>query len=260
MRMASRHARRDRITAGECVKMTDQNLVTTISDTLDDAGIHVAVTRTADGITLAGQVDSDENRRAALDVAKAVAAPAGIGVNDQLEVTMESPELAFADASQPTAEYQYADPAANPEAVLDPELELDPDFTDDIGTTDGQLAAEEGVTFFPPTDPVVRPITGDQEIAVVGGFGATSMDDDATGPTDAARNDDDIADDVRRELLEDALTTDLGVEVAVRDGLVVLMGSVPSIDDVENAEAVASRVPGIVEIREQLRIEPVGGK
>lgn len=240
--------------------MPDQPLERQISETLDQAGISIAVTRTAAGITLAGEVDSEENRQAALDVARAVAKPAALAVDDQLEVMTELPDLAFSDAGADSGDFQFADPAANPDAALDPELELDPDFTGDIGTTDARLATEEGDTYFPPTDPVVRPIVGNQEIAIVGGFEATSMDGDGPETGDLTRNDEDIADDVRRELLEDALTTDLGVEVAVRDGLVVLSGAVPSIDDVENAESVAGRVSGIVEVREDLRIEPPGGE
>lgn len=237
--------------------MTDQDLTTKISETLDDAGIYVAVSQSGRVITLAGEVDSDESRQAALDVAHAIARPAGLSVTDQLEVQTFQPDSAFEDEGEAAGDFQFSDPMANPDAVADPEMEIDTDFTEELGTTDARVSAEEGVSFFPPTDPVVRPTNDEEEIEIVGGFQGTSMDDDATGPTTAPRNDDDIAEDVRRELVEDALTTDLGLEVAVRDGLVMLRGSVPTVEDVENAEAVASRVPGIVEVREEIRVEPV---
>lgn len=237
--------------------MTDQDLTATISRTLEDAGIYIDVSQSRREITLTGEVDSEENRQAALDVARAVASGTGLAVSDQLEVQTLLPDDAFDDEDDPSGDFEYADPSANPDAGDDLEFELDPDFTDEVGTTDARVAVQEGEVFFAPTDPVVRPITGDEALEIVGGFEGTSMDDDLTGPTAEARNDDDIAEDVKRELVEDALTTDLGLQVAVRNGLVILRGSVPSIEDVENAEAVASRVPGIIEVREEIRIEPL---
>ena len=59
---------------------------------------------------------------------------------------------------------------------------------------------------------------------------------------------------MRRELLEDAATTDLRVEVEVRDGVVRLRGTVQDVVDAENAEEVAARVPGVDEVLEELRV------
>ena len=63
-----------------------------------------------------------------------------------------------------------------------------------------------------------------------------------------------IADAIRRELREDALTTDLTIRVTVRDGVAHLRGSVPSLDDAESAEEVAGRVPGVREVIEELDV------
>ncbi|MDQ3044100.1 MAG: BON domain-containing protein, partial [Chloroflexota bacterium] len=52
----------------------------------------------------------------------------------------------------------------------------------------------------------------------------------------------------------DALTTDLELRVTVLDGIVRLHGEVPTLEDAESAEAVASRVGGNLEIREELTI------
>ena len=59
------------------------------------------------------------------------------------------------------------------------------------------------------------------------------------------RDEEDIRDDVIRELREDSLTTDLKLTVDVRRGVVILTGTVQTLDDAENAQAVAARVPGV---------------
>ncbi len=78
--------------------------------------------------------------------------------------------------------------------------------------------------------------------------GAASFDD---------RNDEDITLDVLRELRKDALTTDLHVRVSALDGVVHLHGQV---DSPEDAEAVASRIGGVKEVREELKIVGPGGQ
>src|SRR5262249_38266582 len=103
-------------------------------------------------------------------------------------------------------------------------------------------------------DPVIRPTDDDQRLAIVGGFGATALDYDADEVRAGRRSDEDIADDVRRVLLEDALTTDLDVDVRVRRGGVYLRGRIPTFDDAENAEAVACRVKSVAEVREEFVI------
>jgi hypothetical protein len=134
-------------------------------------------------------------------------------------------------------------------------IELDPDFAGDIGTTNERRAAEEGETYFPPTDPVVRPTNDDEELEVIGGFSATAMDDDDDVNARTNRTADQIIEDVREELLADALTTDLKVHVAIHGDTVVLRGTVPSLDDAENAQAVAARVSGAYYVREDFKIE-----
>ena len=241
----------------------EQDLARQISETLERVGLYVGVEQDPNSptITLLGEVDSDESRQAAIDVATALAGADGLTVDDQLEVISFSPDDAFGDSEQNASELQLtaADDTSTIDADERPVVELEPDFSGDVGTTDVQLVIEEGQTYFAPTDPVVRPVDGAEELEIVGGFEETAIDDDDdTDVSGRRRNDDDIADDVRRELIGDALTTDLDVRVAVLDGTVILMGSVPSIDDAENAEAVASRVAGIVEIREELTIDPDG--
>lgn len=63
-----------------------------------------------------------------------------------------------------------------------------------------------------------------------------------------------LEDAVRRELREDAATTDLELEVEVRDGVAYLRGTVQDLVDSDNAAAVASRIPGVVDVVDELRI------
>lgn len=205
-------------------------LLRQIHDTLAEAGIHVLAERDGKTIVLSGEVDSPVNREAALDVARAVADRVGLRVDDALDVIPEAPADATADTEIVGAgDFKYLDADRDDNLRLDAGFELDPDFTGEIGTTDSMAAAAEAIPYFPPTDPVVRP------------------------------SDDDISGDVLRELREDALTTDLVIQVVTRHGVVHLRGEVPSLEDAENAEAVASRVDGVKEVREELDIPSLQG-
>jgi len=236
----------------------DEAMLARLDETLQQAGIFVALELDGDTLVLSGEVDTEESRRAALDVATALATPRGLRIEDGIEVLDVSPDGAFlgdtTGENRGGGDFAYADPDANPNAQLDPAFETDPDFTDDIGTSSSQRATEEAEPYFPPTDPVVRPSTGPEQLAIVGGFEATSMDDLEGAAGFDGRNDDDLAQAVHRELREDALTTDLDVQVGARDGVVVLRGEVPSLEDAESAEEVAARVGGVREVREELTI------
>ena len=231
------------------------SLLAQLDRVLEEAGIYLASEVRDGAVILSGEVESDASRQAALDVASALAEPAGLTVEDAIEVMETAPDTGFlADAAAGGGEFGYVDPDIDHDDRLDPGFELEPDFTGRIGTTDSEESAAEATPYFPPTDPVVRPTGDDQTLAVVGGFGATAMDDETGGASFDARNDDDITQDVVRELREDALTIDLVVHVSTRAGVVTLRGEVPTLDDAENAEAVASRIPGVLEVREDLTI------
>lgn len=234
----------------------DEAMLARLNVTLEEAGIFVAAGLDGDTLVLSGAVDTEESRQAALDVAMALATPRGLRVDDAMDVIDVSPDGAFVgdDTGEQAGggDFAFADPDANPNAQLDPGFELEPDFTADIGTTDSQVSAEEAEPYFPPTDPVVRPTTDSEKLAVVGGFSATSMDDLAGEASFDDRNDDDLAQAVHRELREDALTIDLDIRVTARDGVVTLRGEVPTLEDAESAEEVAGRVGGVREVREEL--------
>ena len=105
--------------------------------------------------------------------------------------------------------------------------------------------------FFAPTDPVV---VGD---ALVGGFSPTAMDSlevDASA-LDNVAGDEALADAVRQELRADAATNALDIDVSVKNHIAYLHGLVADVEDAENAEEVASRLPQVVEVIDQLDVE-----
>lgn len=124
---------------------------------------------------------------------------------------------------------------------------------------DADESAEPDSTYFAPTDPVIDTSTHDEQgnVTVLGGFEATSMDDETVDASaeDNRPGDEALADAIRRELREDASTTDLQVDVRVVRGVAHLRGIVPTLEDAENAEAVASEVPGVMEVDEELDVQ-----
>lgn len=80
------------------------------------------------------------------------------------------------------------------------------------------------------------------------------MKDQELRVPDPANGDEAIADAVRRELHEDAATTDLAIEVEVWDRVAHLSGVVADPEEVNAAEVVAARVPGVGEIADDLDV------
>jgi osmotically-inducible protein OsmY len=71
---------------------------------------------------------------------------------------------------------------------------------------------------------------------------------------DGTPGDEAIADTIRRELREDAATTDFDIEVSVNRGVVRIRGTVPTLDDAESVEEIAFRVEGVVDVYDELKI------
>lgn len=247
----------------------------------DGAELGVAVEVRDGEMNLSGLVDSDEDRQAAIDLAQPYADDLGLRVNDGLEVETFGPEDAFDpdnDRNPPgfgdldvtgvtegrdQIEREGSDVNSGYVDLGDQdEQPIDADFASDPGTTDVIEAVQEGVTYFPPTDPPTTDASG-ANFAVLNGFAETSDDtaaaeaDEPEDDTNRLPVDDELADIVRRELDEDALTTDLPVHVLARGGTVILRGEVDTLEDAENAEAVANRIPAVVEVREELSIRGV---
>lgn len=227
---------------------------------LAEAGLQVTVERSDGSLILSGVVASEESRQAAADIVSQTAPNERIDNQIDIESILPTDIDDFA-GDEPTAE--MADSAS------DLGGELEPDFTDDEGITDPVEAsgaessgeddpAESGDVYTPPIDPV---ITSDAHgvARVLGGFESDSYEDDEVEPSssDGSPGDEALADAIRRELAEDSATTELEIFVAVRNGVAHLRGRVADLDDADNAEAVAARVPGVRDVVEELEVEGV---
>lgn len=128
-------------------------------------------------------------------------------------------------------------------------LDDDADFTDQPLTTDANqvIEGDTDATFFPPTDPVIR-VGADGEPEIAGGFSPSAEPAAPERSSDGRIGDEGLADAVRDALALDASTADLRLTVEVARGVVHLRGAVAGIEDGENAEAVASAVPGVAEV------------
>jgi len=221
--------------------------------TLESAGIWVTGQRDGAVVTLIGEVDSRENRDAALDVARATIGQAGALIVDAIEIQPSLAGEAFAEELTTRSPDDATDMAGSSLDLPAGAVDVEPDFTGRIGATDPMTAAEEGEPWFAPTDPVVA-ATGDRRgLAVLNGFAPTS-DDLETRRAGAGISDRLIEERVARALADDALTSDLDIRVSVRAGVAHLRGTAPTLEDAENAEAVASGVGGVRQVKESLRI------
>lgn len=145
------------------------------------------------------------------------------------------------------------------EATVDNVIEgvdLFPDFTAEVSAEDAMESASEAEPYFPPTDPVVKPDRSTDGIEIVGGFAHTADDLDASTAhlPGIPRGDDELREAVLAALHADAATTDLLLDVEVLDGTIILRGTVSSLEDVDLAESVAARVPGVEEVQEEIEI------
>ncbi|MGH2352471.1 MAG: BON domain-containing protein [Chloroflexota bacterium] len=241
-------------------KVEQQSLVDRLERELEaQAGINAVVEVKGDELVLSGRVDTPEARQAAEDIVSGLVQ--GKRINNGLEVETVRPQAVsdFYAGEAPSAE-----PPESLEEIREQELEIDPDFSDQALSTSGLASAgvdtleEKDTVFFPPTDPV---ITSDEkgEAKVLGGFSPTSTTsvDVARSASDAELGDEAIVDAVQRELREDAATTDLVIDIIVRQGVVHLRGTVRHLDDAENAQAVAGRVPGVSEVVDELTVSEI---
>jgi len=228
---------------------------------LAESGLQVVVEASTGSVVLSGIVESEESRQAALDIVTQ-GTPPGTRIDDQLDIESVLPTGIDDFASEaPTA-----DLADSADEIRADGGELEPDFMDRPGFTDPTQAAgatssgeddpaETGEVYTPPIDPVIR-IDAYGDAQVLGGFGLSADDDVSVerSAEDRVPGDEALADAIRRELAEDSATTDLNVAVSVRNGVAHLRGQVADLDDADNAESVAARVPGVREVIEELEV------
>lgn len=212
-------------------------------------------------VYLSGRVPSIRDREQARLVARELSG--GAPVEDDLVVERTLPDDRGAYAAQDLVQESEAESVTG---TLGPETDVEPDFTGQpletndlnaIGADayDDDPDAELEPVFFPPTDPVIT--SGPQgQLEVEGGFDATSMSSDDVEPSveDNRPGDSALADAIARELREDATTTALRIEVTVVNGVARLVGHVPDLEDAENAEEVAGRVPGVRDVLDDLDV------
>lgn len=234
-----------------------------IQQLLDEAQIPVAVVVENGVARLIGAVSSPRLRQAAIDLA--LADRQVKRVEDEMNDEVVSPDM-VSEPPDDDGEFAYVDEQTTTDAISDEEADFQAsDEPREDSTLDYEEVMEDQETYFPPTDPVVEPERNSPKLEVVGGFQSESTDDTdededeaygesvplATGDRLIIRDDEDIRDDIIRELREDALTTDFQLDVDVRHGVVFLRGHLQTIDDAENAQAVAARVPGVIEVEDR---------
>jgi len=129
-------------------------------------------------------------------------------------------------------------------------------------TDDPSVAAEEGMTYVPPTDPPVVPDPDDpQGVRVAAGFGGSALDEpyDSDHRSELLDAEDDASARVREALRADARTTQYadGLAIATRGSTVAVRGVVDDLEDSDNVLEVVNHVAGVAEVIDELEVRGV---
>ena len=223
------------------------------------AEVYAAVQEQGDAVVLSGIIESEEQRLAAFDIVQMIAPNLRIiddlALEGSLPGTIEEGHIVSAT---------IGDAPIAGTGVVEPSDDIEPgDFTDQPilenpygASGPGYTAADEDISegeevYVPPTDP-----TRTRDNEVLGGFSTSAMDEvEVERSSDGRLGDLAIEEAIRRELQEDASTNGLELEVAVRRGIARLRGRVDDVLDVENASEVASRVPGVLDVLDEIEVE-----
>ncbi len=128
----------------------------------------------------------------------------------------------------------------------------DPDELNDVESTESMMeSADSAQPYMAPTDPPVIP-GGRDGVEVADGFALT---DEGAEERDGTPGDDAITQRVKHLLQLDAATSTLRLAARTVDGVVYLRGVVPSLDDTDLAAEVAARVPGVVDVVDEMTVE-----
>lgn len=237
----------------------DADIQREVTALVGGAGLPLSVTVQKGVVTLEGIVLSEEEREAATDLTNFI--PGVTEVVDALEVMDmqdDQPNVLFGMPTRPD-EWDL-----DPRDVNADEISLEEITTSDAGnvgeelTGDERVAVQEGVPYFPPTDPPVDISDSPDGIEVASGFQSTAMDEDDEIEQDedlqehVGVQDSKIVDEVVRELNEDAATTQMNIHVASVRGTVYLTGFVSDPNDGDLAASVAERVDGVRQVVERL--------
>jgi hypothetical protein len=126
-------------------------------------------------------------------------------------------------------------------------------------TYNPQQAQDQGLTYTPPTDPPVIPSEDDpQGVEIAAGF-APSMEESSPHAEDLPRRihsgDLDLQEDVYQALRYNSETAHLdNIEAWVHNGVVSLLGTVPSEDDFGRVYDIVIDLEGVVEVRNHLQV------
>lgn len=240
--------------------MDEPSLIERIEQQIAErAGLDVAVELSGTTVTLSGRIDTAAARQAAHDVVKSMMPEAHIDDNLEIEETMPLDVREF-DLDEPGGELPSSLAEMRIQSAIEPDFSEQPLVTSTVEMAGEASAALDQpdaseTVFFAPTDPVI--MLGEQnQVEVLGGFAPTAGADIVVEPSalDDQPGDEALAEAIRRELRRDAATTDLTIAVTVRRGVAHLRGTVATLEDAENAEAVASQVPGLREVVEELEV------
>ncbi len=128
-------------------------------------------------------------------------------------------------------------------------------------TSNPEVAAEEGMTWVPPSDPPVVPDDVPGGASVAAGFGTTAEDEpfDADHHQDVLPDEEEMVARVREALHADSSTSRYADEIAIgtRGGIVALRGVVDDISDTDDLVAVAQMVTGVDEVIDELEVRGV---
>lgn len=244
--------------------MRQSALAERIQNQLNTEGIRIVVGQRDGTILLSGRVESEQQRTQATRLAQQLAP--NMRIDNGLEVERAVAENITDDTGLNANENELGqqEPAESPPPILMSDLDGFPDVpleTDESDVVDDTVyddlpPVEPDPAYFAPTDPVTD-VDQQGNLQVLGGWTPTSMSSDEVEPSaeDNQPGDEALADAVRREIQENAETTDLPVDVSVEEGVVHLRGTVPSLEDAEAAEAIASQVPGVRAVSEELDIQ-----
>lgn len=127
-------------------------------------------------------------------------------------------------------------------------------------TYNPQQAQDQGLTYTPPTDPPVIPSEKDlQGVEIAAGF-APSMEESGLHAEDLPPrvhgSDLDLQEDVYLALRYNSETAHLdNIKVLVHSGVVSLLGTVSSEDDIARVYDIVSGLEGVIEVRNHLQVE-----
>jgi hypothetical protein len=190
----------------------------------------------------AAEVDPDVAQLLGLRPADADPMPDADEVDDLGQITDTRIYQGDLEARPPGSDQPDDDAAENIEDLTARELR-------DGETDDPNEAAEEGLTWIPPTDPPIRIADDGPELAA--GFGTTSTDEpfDQDHHAAAIAPTDEVESRVLAALRADAMTTGFAdsLEIDVEGTRVTVAGVV---DDLDEEDAVLAVVEGVAGVRE----------